>query len=736
MTSLIFHPYVLTGYLTAITTLAIGFFVYLKNRKSQIHRTFLIFCVSITEWSFFSATQAFQDDPISALFWAKPSQIGAALIPLFFYFFTLKIIGKTCRVSLIFGVGISVGIIFLVLTTDLVISGMRNDVEVYSPKGGPLYPLMILFFTVYVLMGLFQLWKEVLISSGARRKHLQYFLIASIVGFVIGEINFFPVYGMMVWPYPYSAACGAIYASVIAYAILKHKLFNIEFIIKKGLVFALLFGSVYMTVSGFIFLVSYFLAKQSLPLFSGLSIALAMLIYEPLKAILTRMTNRFLFQKKTTYAELVQTLTEKLSQIKDTESIAGEITDFLTREMCLEWARLDIILNEVKDLRDSSAPRAFCASTFSPKGRIRPSSDREEPDVPLRKCASPQNDVIVKFIRRRTKPFILSPFDTENELTPKLKETLRREKIEALVPIFVERNLYGILLLGKKKSDEDFTGEDEALLKTLMDEVGMFFLSAKLLKEATRSGLELGQRMKMASVKKLARGVHHEVRNPLHAMDLTAETVLENLRKNRYSGLGTDGFALEIKMKTKDMLNNIDRIENSLGRFAQFARPEEDFELKALSLNEEVDKFLTLMREGQKLDKIKVRSSINGERILASEGIFQEILFNLFNNAFEAMHGTGNLFISIESTGEFVEMKFKDSGPGIPKEATANIFEPYFTTKQDSESVGIGLSIVKHHMERLGGEIEVLESSQGAEFKLKFRKADVIPAKAGIQRTD
>ena len=424
------------------------------------------------------------------------------------------------------------------------------------------------------------------------------------------------------------------------------------------------------------------------------------------------------------YTELVQTLTEKLSQIKDSGSIAGEITDFLTREMGLEWARLEPL---TPSPLPSSPKMTDPSSGGQGEGRVR-------------------ENLIVEFMHHRMNPFILSPFDTEHELEPEFKEMLRREKIEALVPIFVERNFYGVLLLGKKKSDNAFTGEDEALLKTLMDEIGMFFLSAKLLKESTRSGLELGQRMKMASVKKLARGVHHEVRNPLHAMDLTAETVLENLRKNRYREMATDGFALEIKTRTKEMLRDIDRIKNSLSRFAQFARPEEDFELKALSLKEELEKFLSLMREGQKLDKIKVHNSVNGELILASEGVLQEILFNLFNNAFEAMHGMGELFISVESNGEFVELKFKDTGPGIPKEALANIFEPYFTTKQDSESVGIGLSIVKHHMERLGGEIEVvchseersdeesrtetLRSAQGdsdgkgAEFKLRFRKCE------------
>lgn len=712
MNPYLFHPYVVTGYLTAVTTLIIGLFVFLKNKKSPIHRAFLIYSLAIVQWAFFTALQGMQTDSTWALVWGRFCHVGVLLIPSFFYYFTTKITGKENGTILKIGFIISFASIIPLLITPYFIPKEQTDAGINLPSPGPLYIGIIIFFCIYVVLSLVHLWNERCQSSGLRRKHLDYFFWASAIGYGVGVVNFFPVYSITFFPYPYSAACGSIYFLVLGYAIMKHRFLDIELIIKRGLIFAVLFLSVYLAVSLLIFGISLPFTKTPDSVLSGLSIALAMLIYEPLKAVLTRLTNRFLFQKKTAYTQLVHTLTQKLARIKDSASLAGEITDFLTREMNVEWAALYLEDQHGFQLRSS---HGF--------GFIRPSDAiSKNLTAPLKSFDS--KHMIPNLLRNRKGPFLPSPFDMEGELTPELKETLRREKIEALVPIFVERNLYGILLLGKKKSDDDFTAEDGALLKTVMDEVGMFFLSAKLLKEATRSGLELGQRMKMASVKKLARGVHHEVRNPLHAMDLTAEMVLENLRKGRYQEMGTDGFALEIKTRAKEMLKDIERIKNSLSRFAQFARPDEDFELKPLSLKDELEKFLALMREGQKLDKIKVHSSVNGESVLASEGVLQEILFNLFNNAFEAMHGTGELFISTESNGEFVEIKFKDTGPGIPKDVMANIFEPYFTTKQDSESVGIGLSIVKHHMERLGGAIKVSDSDGGAEFQLKFRKAE------------
>src|SRR3989338_7788949 len=328
MTSNMFHPYVVTGYLTAFTTLVIGLFVYLKNKKSSVHRAFLIYSLTIVQWSFFTALQGMQTELMWGLIWGRFCHVGVLLIPTFFYYFTTKITGKENRTILKIGFTISFVSIIPLLFTPYFIPTERTDAGVnFLPAPGPLYIGIIIFFCIYVILSLVHLWKERCSSIGSRRKHLDYFFWASAIGYGIGVVNFFPVYGIIFFPYPYSAACGSIYFLVLGYAIVKHRFLDIELIVKRGIIFAILFLSVYVTVSLLVFGVSLPFTKAPLSILSGLSIALAMLIYEPLKSILTRLTNRFLFQKKTAYMTLVQALTDKLSQIKDSGSLAGEITD-------------------------------------------------------------------------------------------------------------------------------------------------------------------------------------------------------------------------------------------------------------------------------------------------------------------------------------------------------------------------------------------------------------------------
>lgn len=709
-----FHPYAFTGFFTSIVTLTVGLFVYFKNTRSSIHVAFLIFSTAIAQWSFFTGFQAIPTNPYWSLLSAKACQIGAMMIPVFFHYFTLKIIGKNQKRILILGFFLGLANIIGIFVSPLFSAGLQSIAGIkYYFKAGPLYCLAVLFFITYVLLAIYQLWKEIKVSQGARKKHLEYLFYASVAGYTVGVVNFFPVYGIIVPPFPFSPLCGAIYSCVIAYAILKHQLFDIEVIVKRTVIFALLFIAIYSAVSAAVYFATALFAGKSAPLLSGISIALAMLLYEPLKKLLTAATNRYLFQKKIPYSVLVQSLTDRLEKIHEARALSHEIVDFLTQQMALEWAGFYL---------KSSKSHLIKVGDVRPQGgRFKLSSSEANAPIMEFDAESP----IAMAAQDRTKPLILSPFDTESQPTPE-KETLRKLKVEALVPVYVEGKLDGILLLGKKLSDDVYTTEDEALLETLMEEMGMFFLAARLLKEATRTNLELGQRMKMAAVSKLARGVHHEVRNPLHTINLFALATLHNIDTHRWENAPFEEFKRDILHRIHAMKEEIERIKNSLSRFAQFARPQEEFELTAISVREAALHFLAFMREAHKLDNIKIQNEMpENLSVLAHEGILQEVFYNLFTNAFDAMQGKGEIKMEARETSSSVEITFSDSGPGIGREMLSRIFEPYFTTKTRSEAAGIGLSVTKHYMEILGGDIEAESHGPlgGATFRLQFQKA-------------
>ncbi|HEY5190964.1 MAG TPA: ATP-binding protein, partial [Candidatus Deferrimicrobium sp.] len=107
--------------------------------------------------------------------------------------------------------------------------------------------------------------------------------------------------------------------------------------------------------------------------------------------------------------------------------------------------------------------------------------------------------------------------------------------------------------------------------------------------------------------------------------------------------------------------------------------------------------------------------------IHADSGQIRQVFLNIILNAIQAMPDGGELSIStgrwISEGPEGVEITIKDTGVGIPKEDIADIFQPFFTTKEEGTGLGLAISygIIKKH----DGNIEVeSEVGQGTTFRI------------------
>jgi signal transduction histidine kinase len=104
----------------------------------------------------------------------------------------------------------------------------------------------------------------------------------------------------------------------------------------------------------------------------------------------------------------------------------------------------------------------------------------------------------------------------------------------------------------------------------------------------------------------------------------------------------------------------------------------------------------------------------------------KHVIANLLINGREAMPDGGNLEIEAQKTRSNVEIIVADEGTGIPEDVLDKLFEPFFTTKE--MGTGLGLSMARDVMTRIGGEIRALNRSpRGAAFILHFP----LPAKSG-----
>ena len=205
----------------------------------------------------------------------------------------------------------------------------------------------------------------------------------------------------------------------------------------------------------------------------------------------------------------------------------------------------------------------------------------------------------------------------------------------------------------------------------------------------------------------VARYVTHEIKNPLFPIRLS----IENLQR-AYQGRGNQSTAFdEIFVQCTDIvIEEVERLQRLVDEFHRFARMPHA-ERKLSDLNQVVQNVVNLYAES--VENIQIKGSLALDLpplSLDSEQITQA-LENLIQNAIEAIPDGGTLNISTQLVNEEkIRIKIQDTGIGMSPETLAQIFAPYYTTKDTG--TGLGMAIVQRIINDHDGEIFV-ESKEG-----------------------
>ncbi|HEX7699679.1 MAG TPA: ATP-binding protein, partial [Kofleriaceae bacterium] len=120
-----------------------------------------------------------------------------------------------------------------------------------------------------------------------------------------------------------------------------------------------------------------------------------------------------------------------------------------------------------------------------------------------------------------------------------------------------------------------------------------------------------------------------------------------------------------------------------------------------------------------------------GGTVIADRSQIEQVVMNLVVNARDAMVDGGRVVVRSRADDQFVVLEVSDDGPGIPKELRERVFEPYFTTKDQSadRGTGLGLATVLGIVEGHGGAIEIDSGLEGRGTTMRV----TLPA-AGAER--
>lgn len=220
---------------------------------------------------------------------------------------------------------------------------------------------------------------------------------------------------------------------------------------------------------------------------------------------------------------------------------------------------------------------------------------------------------------------------------------------------------------------------------------------------------------KMTALGRMAGNIAHELNNPLTGILSMAQVLKDELKGEQHTKLRED--IDEVQKATI-------RCQKIIADLTQFSTngAETGAELRT-SMDEAVEVVLSLLKTALRRHHTKIELNTNSYWIAIPMQLLQQVLFNLINNACQAMEDGGNLEIRTNVTEifghEVCQILIVDSGPGIAEEVRKKLFDPFVTTKAKGQGTGLGLHLSKLIIEKYKGRI-YFESKTSQNSKTTF----------------
>jgi signal transduction histidine kinase len=300
----------------------------------------------------------------------------------------------------------------------------------------------------------------------------------------------------------------------------------------------------------------------------------------------------------------------------------------------------------------------------------------------------------------------------ERENLQLMMRTLEQMNGSVALGITGEDQLLGALVLRDERLREAYSSEEIELFRGVALSIGVTLQNSQVYER-------MKERDRLAALGQMAAGLAHEIRNPLGAIKGAAQFL-------QPTAGGSDGSV--DAAGTKEFLNiiveEVNRLNKIVSQFLDYARPYRG-DQEPLDVNDVVRKTLQLLAKEIAGKGIEVVPSfVDGlPPVRADAEQLVQVFLNLSLNALQAMPDGGRLFVSTAIrratrrgvAAAFLEVRFRDTGVGIPPGDLRNLFIPFFTTKE--KGTGLGLPISQRIIENHGGTIEVRsQSGMGATF--------------------
>jgi signal transduction histidine kinase len=679
----------------AILNFSLAVFVLFQNPRAAVSRVYFLLGVCFAIWNFGTFWMFRVKSEDEALFWARFLQCGVIFIPL-----------ALCHVSFLVAqiplskvavrAAYALHFIFLLSNfTPLFVQSVREvqygSVRAWYCIGG---------ITFWIWSGIFFIvWTSIAVLIHHRRKlpplarrRLTPLIFAQTALALFGGNDLLPILRIDNYPltkipvYPFGSMAVIFYGVIVGYSVLQYQLLDVRVTLNQGAAKAVRVLFIFLTGLCAL-LVLWLIHKDGFSFYSFFS-ALGTLMFGAICAAV-------LFPKL--FGESSETVERRI--LGDTFEYQDQVRKFI--ESMTWYSDVNQLLNDLHEL----FIRGFQLNSYFIIMRDETNRlfelVRSHPSNPAPRCPElrPQSPVFRYFDWTNGEYLPLDADDLytrTSQLARQSREQLAPLKARFCFPLASEGEIFGLLLVGNKAS-EQFTANDISLLITLVK-------SMSLMVNQIRLKTQILQSQELDLLGKMSRGMAHDLNNLL-----TPVWTLLQISSETGHSQPLDPELLPVALRNVQTMSAY--IKEALF-FSENLRP--DLQLGRLDLI--LSQAASVASASRKKD-VPVSVSVPGEELVEmDEVLIQRLIANLIANAIDASRPGTQVRVELERLGktdakrDWLRVRVIDQGEGIPKENLSRILTPYFTTKNrgdENRGFGLGLAICRKIVNLHGGHLSI-----------------------------
>jgi signal transduction histidine kinase len=679
----------------AVANLLICALVLRRGLREPLHRAFAGLTLVGAGWDLCIFSLNFFSDPVMAEWWSRVFRTALCLTPAALLNFAIVLSQSKGPVwqhllngSLVIGALLAVANIF-----GLLVGGVSPHTWGWYIEPRPIYSLLLGSIGSALLI-----WGERIIrtylstTSPRQRMQAKFWVLGIVVQVPFLLTNVLPMYGIHI--YPLGSLGNALFVGLMGYAIVRHRLMDVDYVVRKGVSFFLALVVVLLPGSLGLAAFGHMIGSEAPVLWTCAAIALAVIavvLVPTLQVALEVQVDRALFPQRFDYRRRLRQFAASLIHVLDQQDLVKRLGDALSDVLNVEGCEVLVRDEQTRHLM-VVYPSAGDPGSFAPE--------------------------VARALEQLESPILASELEADHS---PLAGLFRARGWEVGFPLRINERLNGVVGLGRHKDLRIFSTEDLQLLAAVGAGASAALENISLSRQLRRSEVVLERANRLSSVGMLAAGIAHEIRNPLVAVKTFLDLLPQRLDDREFLTRFRDLSLGELRRVT-DLIADLLTLGKS-------KTPER----RALEIGATLDPVVRLMDSTARKRQAEVVAHFEPDlpQVWADADQLKQITLNLLLNAIDVSPPNGRVQLTVrQASAESVAIEVRDDGSGIPPDQLENIFHPFFTTKETG--TGLGLALVHQMVVEHGGEITVeSEVGRGTTFKVTLPTTQVALAATG-----